>query len=106
MKRYGIVFMKFFFVLILLLFAACSRVEKIQTSDKSMADKTMEDKSMKGDSMPDKQTGAAPPVTETAQEKVLDLNQNDLNNVDAVEKDLGDDGLGDLDSGLTDIEKI
>ncbi len=45
-------------------------------------------------------------ATETTGEAVVDAVGNDLNNANNDEKDLGIDELGDLDSGLADIQNI
>lgn len=49
---------------------------------------------------------AETPQAETTGEAVVDSVGNDLNTVNSVEQDLSDEQLGDLDSGLADIEKI
>lgn len=46
------------------------------------------------------------PTAETTGEAVVDAVGNDLNAVNDVEKDLGTEELGDLDSGLDDIQNI
>ena len=46
------------------------------------------------------------PKVETTGEAVVDAVGSDLNNVDNVEKDLSADELGDLDSGLADVQNI
>lgn len=46
------------------------------------------------------------PKVETTGEAAVDAVGNDLNNVNSIEKDLSDDELSDLDSGLTDIQNI
>ena len=49
------------------------------------------------------QTGAQATTTGDA---AVDAVGNDLNNADSVGKDLSADQLGDLDSGLNDVQKI
>lgn len=46
------------------------------------------------------------PKVDTTGEAVVDAVGSDLNNVNNVEKDLSDDELSDLDSGLADIANI
>lgn len=46
------------------------------------------------------------PKAETTGEAVVDAVGNDLTNVNNVEKDLSADELGDLDSGLADVQNI
>ena len=46
------------------------------------------------------------PKTGTTGEPVVDAVGKDLNNISSVEKDLSTYELGDLDSGLSDIQKI
>ena len=46
------------------------------------------------------------PKVDTTVEAVVDAVGSDLNDVNNVEKDLSDDELSDLDSGLADIQNI
>jgi len=50
--------------------------------------------------------GVQTQITSTPSEPAVDNVGNDITNIDTVEKDLNTDELGDLDSGLSDIEDI
>ena len=45
-------------------------------------------------------------MQKTTTDPAVDSVGKDLNNVDAVDKDLSDDQLSDVDSGLSDVENI
>ena len=46
------------------------------------------------------------PATGTTGDAAVDAVGKDLSNTDSVEKDLSTDALGNLDSGLSDVQKI
>ena len=70
------------FIALLILAAACKKVTKTETN------------------LP------TPPKAETTGDATVDAVGNDLNNVDSIDKDLSDEQLNDLDSGLTDVQNI
>ena len=58
------------------------------------------------DAMKKTEAPATAPKVETTGNAAVDAVSKDLNNVDTVYKDLSADQLGDLDSGLADVQKI
>ena len=54
----------------------------------------------------EKKTDVMENTTPSTGDATVDSVGNDLNNVDNVDKDLSADELGDLDSGLSDVENI
>lgn len=76
------------FVLVLMTIAACQQAAEPAAGKKEEAMQKIE------------------PQVETTGDAAVDAVGNDLNNVNSVEKDLGADELGDLDSGLSDIQNI
>lgn len=77
------------FVIMLISIVACQKAVKKEVMEKKEEAKVTES-----------------PKVDTTGEAVVDAVGNDLNNVNNVEKDLGDDELSDLDSGLADIQNI
>ena len=75
----------FIFILMIVFIAACQQAVKKETAQK---------------------TPAEAPKTAATGDAAVDAVGKDINNVNSVEKDLGTDQLGDLDSGLADVQKI
>ena len=80
------------FILLIISAAACQQAAKKETVPADVMKKT--------------EAPATAPKVETTGNAAVDAVGKDLNNVDTVDKDLSADQLGDLDSGLADVQKI
>ena len=79
----------FIFVLMVISIIGCQQAVKKEVMEKKEGGKVAET-----------------PKVDTTGEAVVDAVGSDLNDVNNVEKDLSDDELSDLDSGLADIQNI
>ena len=75
----------FIFILMIVFIAACQQAVQKEAAQKRPAEA---------------------PKTAATGDAAVDAVGKDINNVNSVEKDLGTDQLGDLDSGLADVQKI
>jgi len=78
------------FLLMIVSIAACQQTVKKETAPADAMKKEM----------------PASPQADTTGNAVVDAVGKGLSNVDSVDKDLSADQLGDLDSGLADVQKI
>ncbi|MBI3035940.1 hypothetical protein HYY71_06480 [Candidatus Woesearchaeota archaeon] len=81
-------------VLLVVSIAACQQAAKEPVMEK------------KADVMEKKEEAMQKETPAATGEAAVDAVGNDLTNVDAVEKDLSSDELGDLDAGLADVQNI